>query len=279
MIDIHVHSEAYNYQDMELMSLSGIKAVISNTYYPHMVEITTQKIEDFFERLTSLQSWLLEMNFIRLFVACGVNPMSVPVDYEVFIKRIPDYLIKKDIFVAIGEVGIDHRSETCRDLKIQENILKEQLYIAKKHNMPVIIHTPPESVESGIQAKWLDAGNRAEEIIERDLDLVKEVGNNPNLIVIDHLSSRKMIEKVINFGAHAGVTIQPWRNLTPGQIIPLIKDFDPSRILVSSDFGPLRSECLAVPKVALEMKKAGFSGDAIRKITMDNPCSLFKLPL
>jgi predicted metal-dependent TIM-barrel fold hydrolase len=279
MIDFHVHAEAYNWQDMELMSLAGIKAVISCTYYPHMMEITTRRIEEFYERQKKLTGWLLSMNYIKLFIACGVNPMSVPIDYSDFIDKIPGYLEGDDSFVAIGEVGLDHRSTTCQDLEVQADILSRELIIGKEAGVPVIIHTPPESVESGLQGDWLDAGGRAQEIIERDLEIVEETGIDPKLVVIDHLSSHEMVKKVTDFGAFAGLTVQPWRNVTAAQVVSLMKDCDASKILVSSDSGPLRSDCLGVPRIALEMRRANFPDEIIRQITLENPVSLFKLAI
>ena len=92
MIDFHVHAESLNWNDLELMGIAGIKSVIGNSYYPHKAEVTTDKYESLYERLSTFDAWRCSVNGIKLYLAVGINPIAIPIDYKIFLKRMPDYI-------------------------------------------------------------------------------------------------------------------------------------------------------------------------------------------
>jgi predicted metal-dependent TIM-barrel fold hydrolase len=52
LIDPHLHFEAMNWEDLELMAICGIHTVVSHTYYPHLVSsISSQMIFDLWDRI------------------------------------------------------------------------------------------------------------------------------------------------------------------------------------------------------------------------------------
>ena len=70
----------------------------------------------------------------------GLHPCSVQREtVEKEIKHIQDEL-KRNKFVAIGEIGIDlYWDKTTLD--IQKEAFKTQIKIAKDNNLPIVIHT------------------------------------------------------------------------------------------------------------------------------------------
>lgn len=277
MIDFHVHIDGYAWQELELTSLSGIDVLITAAYHPHKVKITTDKIINSIEKVELYDSWRASMHSIKLFAGIGINPMSIPVDYDVFLEKMPD-LLNKDNVVAIGEIGIDPRSETCGDLNTQIDIFKRELEISKKSKKPIFVHTPPASVAGALEKDWKPYKN-AKEIIEKDLEIIEDSKIDPNLILIDHLDET-FIELILNRGFNAGITVQSWRDMTPTRAARIVKKFEHKheQLFVSSDFSDtLKSDCLAVPKTARRMREIGVSKEAINNIVCENPSRFFRL--
>jgi len=69
----------------------------------------------------------------------GLHPTSVKDDYQQVLESLERELNKQS-FCAIGEIGIDlYWDKTYRAQ--QEDAFRQQLQMAKKHNLPVSIHT------------------------------------------------------------------------------------------------------------------------------------------
>ncbi len=69
----------------------------------------------------------------------GIHPTSIKDDYREQLKAVSSNLGKYD-FIAIGEIGIDlYWDKTYR--KEQESAFTEQLNIASKENLPVVVHS------------------------------------------------------------------------------------------------------------------------------------------
>lgn len=69
----------------------------------------------------------------------GLHPTSVKKDFEKELYLVEEWLDKK-AFAAVGECGIDlYWDKTF--LPQQQEALKVQLELAKKHNLPIVLHT------------------------------------------------------------------------------------------------------------------------------------------
>ena len=74
----------------------------------------------------------------NIFLMSGLHPCYVNENYEFELDQVKMFLDKNDI-VAVGEIGIDlHWKKDNLDLQI--NVFKEQIDIANKYNLPVVIH-------------------------------------------------------------------------------------------------------------------------------------------
>jgi predicted metal-dependent TIM-barrel fold hydrolase len=245
MIDAHIHVDHVSRKDLELMATAGVTAVVSNTYYPHVnVEITSQTILDFYQRLMKFETWRSAQELIDTYAAISLNPVSIPPDYGKVLEAMPKYLEEKNT-VAIGEIGLEPGSKTCPDLVVQEEIVRSQLRLANQYNKPVVFHTPATDVDS-------------------------------TKVVIDHADAT-VAKMIADFGCTAGITVQPWRNLTPADGAKIASECPYDKVIIDSDCGPLLSDPLSVPKTAHEMRRLGISKDDIKKIVFDNPCRMFGL--
>lgn len=76
-------------------------------------------------------------NFIH--AAIGIHPTNAYEYSETFEEQLIELIVQQKI-VAVGEIGIDLYWDTV-PYEVQEKVFRKQLEIAKKYNMPVIIHS------------------------------------------------------------------------------------------------------------------------------------------
>jgi hypothetical protein len=280
MFDPHVHAECLTWENLKEMKMCGIDRIVSYSYYPHIAKsLKANAFFDFFDRLLTQERWRASQFMIQLYVAVGVLSVCTPPDVHLVLARLPEYLALEDC-VAIGEVGIDPRSPTLRSMEKQEELLKEQLKVARDLNKPISIHTPP-TIETVREMPKGSIIYDKEEIIKRDIEIVKEIGISPDLVVIDHLENKRQVEMVLEAGFYAELTVQPWRGVFPDQVADILEDIVPklgsNRIMVSSDTSYTPSDHLGVPKTVFELGKLGIGSDVVEQIFTKNPSQFYKL--
>ena len=88
----------------------------------------------------------LAARYDYIYAAVGIHPehaADVPENWESELER----LLKRDKVVALGEIGLDyHYPEPPRD--VQREVFVRQLEIAKRLDMPVVIHSREASADT-----------------------------------------------------------------------------------------------------------------------------------
>lgn len=80
----------------------------------------------------------LAARFDGVYAAAGLHPESLEAVKEEDFQRIEE-LTQQDKIVAVGEIGLDYHWDVApRDVQMQ--VFRRQLQIAKRVNLPVIIH-------------------------------------------------------------------------------------------------------------------------------------------
>ena len=263
-IDPHLHVDALNHHSLELMALTGVEAVISMVAVPEAEkDYKAQVIFDHCDRVRSYHAWRTQYYFgITTYACLGISMVGVPLDYEVGLSRMREYMKEHDKeILGIGEIGIEPSSMTCPDLKIQERVFRAQLDMAREFSKPVVLHTPPVD-----KADW----------IAKYVPMLREHGVRFGQVIFDHCQP-PVVKMIADLGAMAALTVQPWRKVRPVDAAEAVKAGDPQHIMVDSDCSLLESDPLAVPKVAFEMRRMGLSEEVIRTVVWDNPPRLYHL--
>jgi len=259
IIDPHIHMDSIKRPDLEAMALAGIVAVIADA--GPLPAPSAQGVMEFYDRTFSWDVPRAAEFLISTYVTVGINMLCIPADWEKVIAALPGYL-KKDKVVGIGEIGVDPRSFTCPDLTRQEEVLRAQLKVAREHDTPVRLHTPPMD-----KIKWIE--QHFKRIDEFELDKEK--------VVISHADA-EVLKMITDFGCIAEITVQSWRKLEPEDAARMLQTAPLDRVMVDSDSAlRVASDILAVPRTALEMRKLGFKDEDIRKVVYDNPRRVFGL--
>jgi TatD DNase family protein len=87
---------------------------------------------------TSIEVIELVQKHKMLYGAVGIHPTELSDYEESHLLKIDD-LCRENKIVAIGEIGLDYYWEPY-DKELQKHVLTEQFHIAKRNNLPVIIH-------------------------------------------------------------------------------------------------------------------------------------------
>lgn len=266
LMDSHLHLEGLDNSALQLMALSGIGAVVGMVANPEIIpginkDFPPEAIFDYCDRMLGFHAWTAKKFFmIDAYVCAGVSMAGIPRRYEESLAMLKSYLEERSQIVGIGEIGFEPESSTCRDLKIQEEIIAFQLDIARQLGKTVCFHTPPSQ-----KVKWF----------ERYHAMIKEAGLDPGKVIIDHADG-SVVKAVTDSGCYAAISVQPRRRVRAKDAAELIIAGDRSRIFVDSDTSMAReSDPLAVPRTAFELKRLGMSEVEIERILWDNPRRAF----
>lgn len=122
----HLYSEAFD-DDRSQMIQRALDLGVSRFFIPAIDSSYTKSM---------LQ---LEMDFPDcVYLMTGLHPTSVKEDYLDELAHVEDLLSKRSFF-AIGEIGIDLYWDTST-LDIQRKAFKHQIQLAKKYQLPIVIH-------------------------------------------------------------------------------------------------------------------------------------------
>jgi len=263
-LDAHLHSFNVGHADFEAMYLAGVRKFVSAVVFPRMTPVTSEVYKNLWDFQVEDEAARAADYLLDAYAMIGIAMVSMPTDPERLLELLPDYLAK-DKVVAIGEIGIDPASPTCRDLDRQRDIYAAQVEIALKHGAAVVLHTPNKP-------------DHKTKFTQQALEVARDRGLNFSRLVVDHCSEAN-IGLALEAGAFAAITIQPWRGLDPAKAADLVEKFGPERIWVNSDASDLPSDPLAVAKVAYELRKRGVSEDTVNKVCLSNAASFYGLDL
>ena len=218
LIDAHMHVETRTLEDLESMAMAGIKAVISPTVVPQIPSANSQTLFFWLDRLLTVERERAKQNFINVYVAAGIVPFNIVENYEVFLAGLKKY-IENGKIVALGELGIDPTSKACPDVGKQQEVLRSQLEIAKKYDLPVFLHTPLKDKQK---------------YVEMELKTIEKAGLDAERVVIDHAND-EIAKQVLDFGANLAISVQPWRMITPSVAADIIEKVGVKKVMVDSD--------------------------------------------
>lgn len=127
---------------------------------------------------SSIRSVELAKEYENIYATVGVHPHSAKELTDHMLKKLED-LTKEEKVVAIGEIGLDyHYDNSPRD--VQRQWFKKQIKLAKKLDMPIVVHS--------------------READEDTLKILKEEKENLRGVIHCFSSDRKMMKEYIDLG-------------------------------------------------------------------------------
>lgn len=122
----HLYSELFD-EDRDTMIKRAIQLGINRFFIPAIDSAYTKAMLE------------LERAFPEnMFLMAGLHPTSVKENYKDELAHVENMLSKRR-FYAVGETGIDLYWDTST-LAIQQEAFKYQIQLAKKYQLPIVIH-------------------------------------------------------------------------------------------------------------------------------------------
>lgn len=252
--DPHIHMLSRTTDDYENMAAAGILGVVEPAFWQGQPRTQVGSFIDYYDSLIGWEHFRASQFGIRHYCTMGINPKetnNVAMAEEVM-KLLPRYC-QKDTVVGVGEIGYDDQTPE------EDRFFAEQMELAMKFELPVLIHTPHRDKVKGT---------------ERTIALVKEVGINEEMVIIDHLNEQTL-PMVLETNCWRGHSVYPFTKMSEQRMVELLKQYGTEKMVVNSaaDWG--RSDPLKVPKTGDAMLKSGFSEADVEKVLFENPINFF----
>jgi uncharacterized protein len=254
--DPHIHMYSRTTDDYEKMSLSGIEVIVQPSFWLGAPRTSVGTFIDYWEHIISYETTRAEGFGIDHFVCVSVNPkesMMRPLALEAF-DALEKGFLNRERVVAVGEIGYNLIND------LEEEIFVKQLEMCRKNNLLTMIHLPHINKPGAM--------DRMESIFnENNYDFRK--------ILIDH-NTEETIQKTLELGAWAGLSVYPHTKLSPERVIDIVNKHGSDKIMVNSaaDWGI--SNPLSVPLTAREMRKNNCKREDIDRVTFFNAYDFYK---
>ncbi len=258
LFEPHIHMYSRTTDDYEAMSKAGIEVIVQPSFWLGAPRTSVGTFEDYWEHMISFETKRAKDFGIEHFVCISVNPKESterPLAIEA-LEAMKKYLDRERV-VAVGEIGFNQIND------LEEEVFVKQMDIAADRDMLMTIHLPHNNKPEGMR--------RIEQILKSNQGKCY----NRNKMLVDH-NVEETIEKTLELGMWAGLSVYPVTKLSPERAMNIIKKYGTDRIMIHSaaDWGP--SDPLSVPLVAREMRKANFSINEIERVTFYNAYEFFK---
>ncbi len=238
-----------DYQDMVT---AGCAAVCEPAFWAGFDRTSADGFRDYFRQLTEYEPSRAARYGLPHFCWLCINPKeSEDVALaESVIAMIPEFLHRPTV-LGIGEIGLNKNSRN--ELKV----LEMHVDLAAREKQLILVHTP--HLEDKLKGTRLILDVlRADSRIE------------PGRVLIDHVEEHT-VRGVLDRGHWAGMTLYPISKCTPARAVDILDVYGGERLWMNSacDWG--ESVPLAIPRTALEMRRRGWSAEAIDQVIYQNP--------
>ena len=248
-IDPHIHMSSRTTDDYEAMAAAGVIAVIEPAFWVGQPRTRLGTFEDYYASLIGWERFRAAQFGIHHYCTIGIN--SKEANNEALAAQVlevlPLYAAKEGV-VAIGEIGYDDQTPA------EDKAFRAQLELAKRLDLPVMIHTPHRDKKRGTT---------------RSMDVCLEHGLKPSQIVVDH-NNEETVKECLDRGFWAAFTLYPKTKMGSERMVAVVKTYGKERIIVdsSADWGV--SDPLAVPKTATLMLSRGIAAEVVEATCYGN---------
>lgn len=259
LFEPHIHMYSRTTDDYDAMSKAGIEVIIQPSFWLGSPRTSVGTFEDYWEHMITFETKRAKDFAIEHFVCISVNPkeaMERPLALDA-VEAMKKYLDRERV-VAVGELGYNLIND------LEEEVFVKQMDIAADKDMLMTVHLPHNNKPEGMK--------RIERIVNSETGRRRYKRHK---ILVDH-NVEETIEKTLELGMWAGLSVYPVTKLSPERAINIIRKYGTERIMIHSaaDWGV--SDPLSVALTAREMRRAGFSTHEIERVTFYNAYEYFK---
>ena len=253
-IDPHAHMISRTTDDYEAMAASGVVAVIEPAFWIGQPRTNVGSYLDYLSSIVGFERFRASQFGIRHYCTIGLNSKEANNEElaEGVMELIPRFALKEGV-VAIGEIGYDEQSA------LEDKYYRLQLELAKKLELPVMIHTPHRDKKRGTT---------------RSMDVCDEHGLDPRMVVVDH-NNEETVRETLDRGYWAAFSIYPSTKMGNARMVEILRQYGGKQVIVDSacDWGI--SEPLGVAKTAKLALQQGIAEDQVRLACYQNALSAY----
>jgi predicted metal-dependent TIM-barrel fold hydrolase len=297
-IDIHNHAHTLSWNEREEFTLSGCQGMVMmaaayywTPYQPTAPQDVRYLWDDALNRLGQIR----ESHVFDARLGIGIHAGKRVEDYDSLLDVMPEYCSLEEV-AAVGEIGIVPAQHAARwNLDDQETVMRRQMEIAADHDLPAVVHTPPnlenaENVDipfrdrspipgyeldmSLQQGSVLDTEDVKQAATELDIELKDEAGLADDHLVLSHADQRIVPYVMENTDCYLSFTVSyPWLlGVTPRDVATTIERYGPDRVLVETDSaGILQTDVFSFKRTIFELYRLGIDVETIRQVVYENP--------
>jgi predicted metal-dependent TIM-barrel fold hydrolase len=224
--------------DYERMAAAGTVAVIEPAFWIGQPRTNVGSYLDYLSHIVGFERFRAGQFGIRHYCTVGLNSKEANNEElaEGVMELIPRFALKEGV-VAIGEIGYDEQT------KLEDKYFRLQLELAKKLDLPVMIHTPHRDKKRGTS---------------RSMDVCDEHKLDPRKVIVDH-NNEETVRETLDRGYWAAFSIYPSTKMGNERMVEILRQYGARNIIVDSacDWGI--SEPLGVAKTAKLALQKGIS--------------------
>jgi predicted metal-dependent TIM-barrel fold hydrolase len=252
LFDAHLHPEVLPDVDLETLRHFGVRRAL--VVGRVLEEPSSDALRTQIGALVAEQIPRLQRCGIEATVALGVHPRSLPRrGLQAVLDVLPAAFDHRRV-AALGEIGL-HQGGPA-----EEEAVVEQLHLARRLRVPVLVHTPERDKERHTR---------------RLLTLLRAHGPAPERVLVDHVSARTL-PLVLGCGHWAGLTIQLGA-LRAERAVALVGRVGSERLVLNSDAGDRPGDLLSLPRAASLLERAGLSDRVVRRVLWSNAATFLGL--
>jgi uncharacterized protein len=254
LIDPHAHMISRTTDDYEAMAAAGVVAVIEPAFWIGQPRTNVGSYLDYLSSIVGFERFRASQFGIRHYCTIGLNSKEANNEAlaEGVMELIPRFALKEGV-VAIGEIGYDEQTA------LEDRYYRLQLELAKKLDLPVMIHTPHRDKKRGTS---------------RSMDVCDEHKLDPSKVVVDH-NNEETVKETLERGYWAAFSIYPSTKMGNARMVEILRQYGAKRIIVDSacDWGI--SEPLGVAKTARLALQQGISEADVRLACYGNALAAY----
>ena len=250
----HAHMFSRVTDDYERMALCGVRAVLEPAFWLGQNRTSVGTFVDYFDTLLGWERFRAQQFGIHHFCTMALNPREANddrVNADV-LAILPRYL-EKDSVLGVGEIGLDDQTPK------EEKFFAEQVQLAIRHDLPVLVHTPHRDKKKGF---------------ERCIDILKESGIPMERVLLDH-GNEITIKLTRDLGCYSGFSIYPNTKMDPLRMSKIVVEYGVDRMIINSacDWGV--SDPLMIPRTIVKLQQARVPDADIEQLVWKNPIAFF----
>ncbi|WP_121743410.1 TatD family hydrolase [Natronorubrum halophilum] len=299
-IDVHNHAHTLSWEDRERYALSGCRSMIMVASGYHWTPYKPVKADDIrylWDDAVNRRAAIERNHFFEAKLGLGIHTGVRIENPDELLAAMGDYCELEEV-VAIGETGVTPSQHVSSwDVDHQRAIVQAQMELASEHELPVILHTPNRSTDSGRSYRpgtgipgyekntnlgcepVLDGDNPALDAVKIDVEAMRDAGLDDRRVVASHADGNNTEYLMENTDCYLSYTIgHSWLiGVTAADVADAIDEYGPERIMIDTDCANvLRTDPFALKRAIFELYRYGIDEEAIRRVVLDNPREVFE---